>query len=241
MALREDDSLSSGPFSGLIDLPFDPSKKRAKCDRCQRPASVCLCNCLPRTPVLIATEVHILQHPNEERRSLTTVPILTAALARDKIHIYRSKVFSRGRFPTLDDALDAHETVLLYPGREAVDVSDVSPSGRLPRVKNLLLLDGTWRQAREIYKKNPRLHVLKQVELRMSVISAYVIRTQPTDQCLSTAESAALALSVIEGRADLYDVIIRPLTALCHIQIGHGAGAHESRERKRQKPHNVVS
>ena len=45
-----------------------------------------------------------------------------------------------------------------------------------------------------------------QVQFNNVGISKYVIRTQPKDGALSTVESAALALSILEGRPELQEV-----------------------------------
>lgn len=62
------------------------------------------------------------------------------------------------------------------------------------------------------------------------MISKYVIRTQPTDVCLSTVESAAVALSFLENKPQLIDILTRPLEALCQFQLDHGAQKHQSKE-----------
>ena len=62
------------------------------------------------------------------------------------------------RLPELAAKLTLPETVLLYPGQEAEDLVTL-PVGTY----NLVILDGTWREAKSIYRKNIFLHSLRKV------------------------------------------------------------------------------
>lgn len=59
------------------------------------------------------------------------------------------------------------------------------------------------------------LSSLKACKLVGGPISEYVIRTQPTEGCLSTLESGAYALSILEGKPWLKDEMLGPLYYLC--------------------------
>ncbi|XP_062517035.1 tRNA-uridine aminocarboxypropyltransferase 2-like isoform X2 [Corticium candelabrum] len=206
--------------------------------RCDwRPESVCLCEFLPERPLDIRMTVCILQHPNEESRSLTTVPLLSASLPRDKCIIHRGKRFPPSKYPHLDAILEKPErAILLYPGREAVDLSQLVVDDEYRRtIDTLVVLDGTWRQASSIFNTNPRLHVLQLVKLSVSTTSTYVIRTQPSDNCWSTVESVALALSILESNSDIHKTFELPLKALCDFQLKHGAVVHQSKEATRKE------
>lgn len=61
--------------------------------------------------------------------------------------------------------------------------------------------------------------VYMQVVVRSPVVSQYVIRTQPSDAAVSTVECAALALAALEDTPRIYDILVRPLTALCQHQV----------------------
>uniref|UniRef100_A0A8D0XNR0 tRNA-uridine aminocarboxypropyltransferase n=2 Tax=Sus scrofa TaxID=9823 RepID=A0A8D0XNR0_PIG len=69
-----------------------------------------------------------------------------------------------------------------------------------------------------------------EVQLKTSLSSQYVIRTQPTNRCLSTLECAAVALSILEKNNCIQETLLRPLQALCSFQLQHGAQIRLSKE-----------
>ena len=101
----------------------------------------------------------------------------------------------------------------------------------------LIVLDGTWAQAKAMYTQNPILHgiqlvciynvvcvcvcVCLQVKLDAEVCSEYVIRTQPSRCSLSTLESVAHALAWLENRTDIVEVLIRPSIADSQLRTPH--------------------
>ena len=94
----------------------------------------------------------------------------------------------------------------------------------------LSLETGTWNQAQSMYSNSPELHSLRKVQIQSTQPSAYVIRTQPLEGCLSTVETAALALSHVESDPQIYTTFLQPLNALCDFQLQHGAQKHSSKE-----------
>lgn len=75
---------------------------------------------------------------------------------------------------------DSRGTYVLFPGPEALPVQ------QLPRDRpiTLIVLDGTWSQARKLLKLNPPIAGLRRVAFRPRKPSAYVIRRQPADSCV---------------------------------------------------------
>ncbi|XP_027621697.1 DTW domain-containing protein 2 [Tupaia chinensis] len=194
-----------------------------------RPQKVCLCPFLPVHPLHISTHLYIIQHPAEENKVLRTVPLLAACLPQDKCKVKIGRRFSEERDPELATICRKSGTLILYPGAEAANLeeflldSPVYPS-------TIIIIDGTWSQAKDIFYKNSLFRLPKQVQLGASVPSQYVIRTQPTSRCLSTLECAALALSILERDDCIQETLLRPLQALCSFQLQHGAQIRLSKE-----------
>lgn len=99
-----------------------------------------------------------------------------------------------------------------------------------PGPYNIVLLDGTWPQAKAMFTQSPILQKMRQIKLVSSGISNYIIRTQPTEGCLSTLETAIEALSILENDNQIREILLKPLNALCEFQIQNGAVTHNSKE-----------
>ncbi|XDV38031.1 hypothetical protein PO909_007522 [Leuciscus waleckii] len=214
-------------FSVLSDLPVEMSERRPTCRRCCRPVKVCLCPYLPALPLDVSTSLYIVQHPAEESRVLRTVPLLAACLAPGKCRVFVGRRFSEDRYPDLAAVCRDSSSLLLYPGAAAESLEDLSFSSA---THNVILIDGTWSQAKDMFLRNPLLQLPRQVQLRSATSSQYVIRTQPNNMCVSTLECAAVALAIMENNLSIQEVLLKPLQALCSFQLQHGAQIHHSKE-----------
>ncbi|XP_072272153.1 tRNA-uridine aminocarboxypropyltransferase 2 [Pyxicephalus adspersus] len=217
-------------IQGLSALPVESSiSKRALCAKCSRPQKVCLCPFLPAQPINVSTCLYIVQHPAEESRVLRTVPLLAACLPDDKCKVLIGRRFGEERYPELAAVCRNPSTFILYPGAAAANLEELSlEADQQPH--SLIIIDGTWSQAKDIFYKNSLFRLPKQVQLKTTVSSQYVIRTQPTNTCLSTLECAAIALSIMEKNTAIQETILSPLRALCSFQLQHGAQIHHSKE-----------
>lgn len=105
---------------------------------------------------------------------------------------------------------------LLYPGDDSVVLG---PGDSAPRV--LVVLDGTWSQARRILRKNEWLLGLPKYALAPSVEerSNYRIRRQPAEHCLSTVECVARVLEAVEPEcAAAPELLLRAFDAMVDTQ-----------------------
>lgn len=201
----------------------------------RRPQVVCWCPSLPCPPLDIECSIVILQHPAEEKRSLRTALMLQLGLKPGKCIVYKGK-----KFPTpknqaeLEPVLKSPNSLLLYPSGESVPLETIKEQSLTKEGPlgpfTLVLIDGTWPQAKAIYASSHILHDMRQVKLLATGTSEYIIRTQPTEGCLSTLETAAKSLTVLEGRPELRELLVRPLHTLCRYQLDNGAVEHQSKE-----------
>ncbi|KAL0965319.1 hypothetical protein UPYG_G00279730 [Umbra pygmaea] len=225
-------------FRDMCDLPVDICDRRPTCLRCCRPQKVCLCPFLPVHPLEISTCLYIVQHPAEESRALRTVPLLAACLSPGKCKVLVGRRFSEERNPDLAAVCGDSRTLILYPGPDAQNLEDLIQNRDktldqdvMAVGHNVIIIDGTWSQAKDMFLRNTLLHQPKQVQLsRREQTSQYVIRSQPSNICLSTLECAAFTLSIIERNEAIQEVLLKPLQALCSFQLQHGAQVHHSKE-----------
>lgn len=92
--------------------------------------------------------------------------MLQLGLERDKCLVFKGRRFP-GNHKSLEEIFNASNTLLLYPSPTAVPVGNVLKTSERYASYNLILIDGTWPQAKAIYTSNEALHKLKQVKLIM--------------------------------------------------------------------------
>ncbi len=181
---------------------------RVTCYRCFWPQPLCWCSSI--TPMETRTRFVFLMHPKEFKHEKAATGRLThLCLARSEIHCgiafdereeIQDLIRDPGNFP-----------VLLYPGRDAVNLSEAAgAAGQFPAFASQLqhrrlvvfLLDATWALGRKMLKLSPSLQVLPRIMFTPSAPSRYVIKQQPHPGCLSTLE-ATHELLVALARAGL--------------------------------------
>ncbi len=172
---------------------------RDECYRCFRAASVCICDRVPR--LSNRTGVIVLQHHREVLHPIGTARIARLGMQNVSIHV------ARRQQQLAIDVAPPENCSVLYPAADAVDVAELTPE---KRPSHLIVLDGTWSQARRMYRANPWLHELPHLAIDPAAPSRYRVRKQPRAGCLSTIEALVCALRVIEpetrGFGQLLDV-----------------------------------
>jgi len=157
---EEDPAAESSPAPG----------KRPMCAQCERPCRVCWCDALPRPRISIATQIVILQHPDECRRAIRTARMLELGLSPANCVVHRGR-----KFPAKNDedrcglkSLFAEKTAyILFPGPEALKLTEASTSSErfTEDVKTVIILDGTWDQAKKMFVRSPDLQKIKRLQL----------------------------------------------------------------------------
>ena len=183
------------------------------CPRCGKPKPLCVCEGI--TAVNNRVQLVILQHPQEQDVELGTAR-LTA------LHFKNASVKVGLSWPSLAKALglkpgqgaDPKRWATLYlgsaqvakfpPGRTVVAVNkkgDPVPDQNeaLDQLQGVIVLDGTWAQAKTLWWRNPWLLKTRRVALNPTRPSRYGnLRREARREALSTLEATALLMSTLE-------------------------------------------
>ena len=191
----------------------------ADCPQCGKPLPLCICDSV--TPIESRISLLILQHPQEQDRTLGTAR-LTAMHFKDAV------VKIGLSWPSLSKALgrkvdDPSRWAVLYLGSAKVSDLDtdaeivainrkgeVEPHQRaiLEDIEGVVLLDGTWSQAKALWWRNAWMLKCQRVILGPKRPSRYgQLRREPRRDGLSTIEAAGLLLAGLEKRPKIAEAL----------------------------------
>ena len=191
----------------------------AECAHCGKPLPLCICDSV--TPIESKISLLILVHPQEQDKALGTAR-LTA------MH-FRNAVVKVGlSWPSLSKALgrkvdDPSRWAVLYLGSAKVSDLDtdaeivaidrkggIEPHQRaiLEDIEGVVLLDGTWSQAKALWWRNAWMLKCQRVILGPKRPSRYgELRKEPRRDGLSTIEAAGLLLARLEKRPEIAEAL----------------------------------
>jgi DTW domain-containing protein len=149
------------------------------------------------TPLRTKLHVLILQHPQEPDKELGSARLAHRALANSTLRVGLS-------WPNLSKALGrpavhGHWGVLYLGGKaESAKAKQAAADLAALHLEGIVVLDGTWAQAKTMWWRNPWLLKLKRIALNPARRSLYgSLRREPRRECLSTIESIAEALDAL--------------------------------------------
>lgn len=173
------------------------------CPACHKPRAVCVCDRL--RPLVSRTRIVILQHPQEDDVALGTARLVALSLESSSIVVGLS-------WPSLEAVLGVPA---VERARWGVVFAQKLPEPLPPEVKDraaivldrkgavvprpsldgIVVLDGTWSEAKALWWRNPWLTKLARVVLRPKEPTIYGrMRKAPRREWVSTLEAVADAL-----------------------------------------------
>jgi len=188
---------------------------------------VCYCGHLHELPT--RTRVILLQHPREQRMKVGTARMAHLSLPNSVLRVGLD--FSAD--PVVGAELSGSQPVyLLFPKAGAVDIRELRGGPAI----TLVVVDGTWRQARRLLRLNPQLDRLPAVAFTPTRPSEYQIRRQPAAHCVSTIEALAEALRLIEPEDPGFERLLEPFRAMVSQQRWYSTHVGQGRWRVRRQP-----
>ncbi|MEK6706507.1 MAG: tRNA-uridine aminocarboxypropyltransferase [Bdellovibrionota bacterium] len=179
------------------------------CPRCLKNESLCVCELIK--PIFNKINVLILQHPQEPDKDLGSARLANLCLSNSTLKIglswpNLSKVLGRASQPSrwavmyLGSGIKSTEKIPpgLYFVNKKGELLQEKPDHPTDPVEGIVVLDGTWSQAKTLWWRNPWLLKLRRAIIVPSRPSLYRnLRREPRRECLSTIETVAEALALL--------------------------------------------
>ena len=191
-------------------MTSDAVPEDLSCPTCLKRTQLCQCGDIVKSRTRLF--VLILQHPQEQDRELGTARLALAHLLQGKLAVGLS-------WPNLMKALgrptEPKRWAVVHLGSahlpaDAPPVAALDKNGgaiappALDALDGIVLLDGSWSQAKALWWRNAWLLKLHRLVLTPPLPSRYGrLRKEPRRESVSTLEAAALLLDHLEGRKEL--------------------------------------
>lgn len=183
-----------------------------RCEKCK--VHLLFCYCAGLEVLDLKTRVSIIMHKKEK-----WLPSNTAQLTQNSLTNFN--LYHRGE---IDSPLEVgfleqqeYTPLYLYPTEDAVELtSDYLKQFSKPI--NLIVPDGTWRQAKKIHLREELLENILKVRITPPSPSQYKLRTQKYEFGLCTHEAISYAIGVIEGEK-IKEILLQNLSVMVNANL----------------------
>jgi DTW domain-containing protein len=166
---------------------------KQRCEICGASATACLCDVVPR--IQLRTKVCLIIHHRELSRSSNTGLLAIRALANSEVRVRGEQ---REPLDLKDLLTGQYRSFLFYPSADAIELDQGLVMQEEAPIQ-LLVPDGTWRQARKIHSRQPELRDLPRVKISAPNHSTFQLRAQSKPERMATLQAIAHGLGIIEG------------------------------------------
>ncbi|MEE2829712.1 MAG: tRNA-uridine aminocarboxypropyltransferase [Myxococcota bacterium] len=168
------------------------SKRSTRCIGCRMHLKLCICSFIPSK----ATRHRwvFVQHPDEKHKTTNTGHLAHRGLAGSQLSWFWSRTSPPE--PPLSWGSDS-ETVLLFPrqGDSPIAAADLAER---PGPLTIVVLDGTWRQARKMATSIPQLQGMPSVALPPEAHARFSLREETFPGGMSTLDAVCWLAEAIE-------------------------------------------
>lgn len=164
-----------------------------RCDGCRLPARVCICEW--RRSVQARCEFWLLTHRYELYKPTNTGRLILDSIDNTRIFEWSRTEPEQAFLDALEDK--AYSPCLVFPAGEDYQhrmLQQLPNDGRIPV---FIILDGTWRQARRMFRHSHYLQHLHVIEPDTDRLSRYQLRRSTIEEHLCTAEVAVALLEQV--------------------------------------------
>ena len=167
--------------------------REKRCPKCMVHFENCYCAKIEH--LNINTKLSVILFKKEK-----FLPSNTAQLSINSLQ--NSEMFFRGfKDQVLQESFideKNYQPLYLFPSEDATELT-ATEIANFDKPINLIVPDGTWRQAKKIHLREPLLKDIPRVKLNIGTRSIYPLRRQKYEYGLCTHEAIAHAMGIIES------------------------------------------
>jgi len=183
-------------------------KSKQRCSLCGASLTLCMCAEVPRLD--LRTKIALVIHHRELSRSSNTGLLALQSLVHSEVRIRGE---SREALDLSGLLSPEYRSLLFYPSADALEL-DRELVCLDSRPIQLIVPDGTWRQARKIHSRHPELRNIPRVKISAPNRGTFQLRAQSRRERMATLQAIACALRIIEG-----DLVAARLMKLYHARV----------------------
>lgn len=169
-------------------------KNREHCINCALVKEFCICGHVPS----IESDIIfiLLSHTNELKKRTNTGILIEKSMTSTLVIEWQRKEPSKELLDIINmekevyflytETNETNEIVTLDASEEKIDA--------VCSKKYIIILDGTWQEAKKIYNRSEYLKDLKRISITPENLSEYQLRRKKNEQHLCTAEAAIITL-----------------------------------------------